>query len=249
MANSGDALEPSVRCHITLENTVDDERPLAKNPTAGYARRIRRDLQPVNPGFEFTVRALLIGIGATAVLDLWSILLKRLFGIPSADWGMVGRWFGHFPRGRFVHDSIRAASPVRGEQVIGWSAHYAIGIFYAVLLLAVWGLDWARRPTQRWRMSSPEPWIRSICEASFYRASGGAEIDLVLTFPGHGPWAIEIKRSLDPKPAKGFHSACKDVQPEAQFVVYPGQERFAISKEIEAVSIAALAEEIIAELG
>lgn len=86
-------------------------------------------------------------------------------------------------------------------------------------------------------------------EASFYRASGGAEIDLVLTLPGYGPWAIEIKRSLDPKPAKGFHSACRDVKPEAQFVVYPGRERFAISKEIEAISIAALAEEIMAEFG
>ncbi|HEU5482784.1 MAG TPA: DUF2938 domain-containing protein [Sphingomicrobium sp.] len=101
----------------------------------------------MNPDFEFIVRALIIGIGATAVLDLWSIVLKRLFGIPSADWGMVGRWFGHFPQGRFVHDSIGAAAPVRGERLIGWSAHYAIGIFYAVLLLAIWGLDWARQPT------------------------------------------------------------------------------------------------------
>jgi hypothetical protein len=81
-------------------------------------------------------------------------------------------------------------------------------------------------------------------EASFYRASGGAEIDLVLTLPGRKPWAIEVKRSLDPKPAKGFHSACKDVKPEARFVVYPGAERFAISKEVEAVSLANLAAEI-----
>lgn len=101
----------------------------------------------MGPSFEFLVRALLIGVGATAVLDLWSLLLKRLFGIPSSGWSMVGRWFGHFPRGQFVHDSIRAASPVRGEALIGWTAHYAIGIFYAVLLLAIWGLDWARQPT------------------------------------------------------------------------------------------------------
>ena len=101
----------------------------------------------MNAGFEFIVRTLLIGVGATAVLDLWSILLNRLFGIPPSDWSMVGRWFGHFPQGRFVHNSIRAASPVRGETLIGWSAHYAIGIFYAVLLLAIWGLDWARQPT------------------------------------------------------------------------------------------------------
>ena len=101
----------------------------------------------MNPGPEFIVRALIIGIGATAVLDLWSILLKRLFGIPISDWSMVGRWFGHFPQGRFVHDDIRTASPVRGEMLIGWSAHYVIGIFYAVLLLAIWGLGWARQPT------------------------------------------------------------------------------------------------------
>jgi len=81
-------------------------------------------------------------------------------------------------------------------------------------------------------------------EASFYRASGGAESDLVLTLPGRKPWAIEIKRSLDPKPAKGFHSACKDVKPEARFVVYPGEERFTISKEIEAVNLGDLSSEV-----
>ena len=101
----------------------------------------------MNASFEFIVRALIVGVGATAVLDAWSMLLKRLFGIPISDWSLVGRWFGHFPKGQFVHDNIRAAAPVRGETLIGWIAHYAIGIFYAVLLLAIWGLDWAREPT------------------------------------------------------------------------------------------------------
>lgn len=85
--------------------------------------------------------------------------------------------------------------------------------------------------------------------ASFYRASGGAEIDLVLTLPGRRPWAIEIKRSLNPKPPKGFHYACRDVKPEAQFAVYPGKERFAITKEVEAVSLPDLATLIEAEGG
>jgi len=98
-------------------------------------------------GLESVLRALLTGVGATAVLDLWSLLLKRVFGTPSADWGRVGRWFGHFPRGRFVHDSIAAAAPIRGELAIGWVAHYATGIAYAGLLLALWGLEWARQPT------------------------------------------------------------------------------------------------------
>lgn len=84
-------------------------------------------------------------------------------------------------------------------------------------------------------------------EARFYRASGGAEIDLILTLPGRKPWAIEIKRSLDPKPTKGFHNASEDVGPEAKLVVYPGVERFAISEGTEAVSLADLAAEIAAE--
>jgi len=81
-------------------------------------------------------------------------------------------------------------------------------------------------------------------EASFYRASGGAEIDLVLALPGRRPWAIEIKRSLDPKPARGFYSAWDDVKPEAGFVVYPGQERFPLSQAVEAISVADLAARI-----
>ena len=81
-------------------------------------------------------------------------------------------------------------------------------------------------------------------ESCFYRATGGAEIDLVLTLPGRKPWAIEVKRSLDPKPSRGFHSACEDVKPEARFVVYPGAERFPLSSGVEAVSLAELAAEI-----
>lgn len=84
-------------------------------------------------------------------------------------------------------------------------------------------------------------------EARFYRASGGAEIDLVLTLPGRQPWAIEIKRSLDPKPAKGFYSACRDVKPAAQFVVYPAAERFSISGEVEAISLADLTAHVAAQ--
>ena len=34
-----------------------------------------------------------------------------------------------------------------GERVVGWTAHYLIGIAFAAVLLALWGLDWARQPT------------------------------------------------------------------------------------------------------
>lgn len=98
-------------------------------------------------GIEFAVRSIFIGIGATVVLDLWNTILKRLFSLPSLCMRMLGRWAGHLPRGHFVHDSIAAASPVRGERVIGWCAHYMIGVTFAALLLAIWGLDWAQNPT------------------------------------------------------------------------------------------------------
>lgn len=81
-------------------------------------------------------------------------------------------------------------------------------------------------------------------EASYYRSSGGAEIDLIVTLPGHRPWAIEVKRSLNPRPRKGFHSACNDVRPERKLVVYPGAERYGITPDTEAIALLDLAREL-----
>jgi hypothetical protein len=91
--------------------------------------------------------AVLLGTGATAVMDLWGIVRRRWFGIPAPNYAMVGRWLLHMPRGRFVHASIGAAAPVPGERAAGWAAHYLIGIAFAALLLAIWGVDWIQRPT------------------------------------------------------------------------------------------------------
>ncbi len=86
-----------------------------------------------------------MGVGATGLMDLWAALL-RVFQIPSLDFAMLGRWLGHLPEGRFVHEAIARAEPVRGERVLGWLAHYAIGITFAAFLLAVFGLEWAQAP-------------------------------------------------------------------------------------------------------
>jgi hypothetical protein len=97
--------------------------------------------------FQIILRVVAIGIGATIVLDLWSAYLKRFFHIPSTNWAMVGRWFGHLPRGRFVHSKIADVSPVRGELLLGWSAHYGIGVGFATILVADCGIDWLHQPT------------------------------------------------------------------------------------------------------
>jgi hypothetical protein len=96
---------------------------------------------------EFLVRAILIGSGATVVMDLWALLLRHVLGIQSLNYALVGRWLGHIARGRVAHDGIGKAAPIAGEGAIGWTAHYAIGIAFAALLLAIAGLDWARAPS------------------------------------------------------------------------------------------------------
>ncbi|MEM6647893.1 MAG: ATP-binding protein [Bacteroidota bacterium] len=77
-------------------------------------------------------------------------------------------------------------------------------------------------------------------EAQFYRASGGAEVDLVLTMPGRQPWAIEVKRSLSPTLSRGFYSACADIEPERCYVVYPGSESFPVSNDASAIGLSDL---------
>jgi predicted AAA+ superfamily ATPase len=78
----------------------------------------------------------------------------------------------------------------------------------------------------------------------FYKTSGGAEIDLIIAWPNQEIWAIEIKRSLQPKVEKGFHQACIDLEPKKKFVVYAGQERFSLGHDVEAISLLDLSNEI-----
>jgi len=96
---------------------------------------------------NYLICALITGIGATAVMDLWGITRKQLLGIASPDYGLVGRWLAHMTRGRFRHESIAASPPVHGERLIGWVAHYLIGIAFAAVLIGIWGLAWVQRPT------------------------------------------------------------------------------------------------------
>jgi hypothetical protein len=99
----------------------------------------------MNQIIEFALRSAFIGAGATLLTDVWAALLRR-FGVPSLNLAFLGRWIGHLPEGRWIHESISKAAPVRGELLIGWSAHYAIGVSFAALLLAAFGLEWARAP-------------------------------------------------------------------------------------------------------
>jgi hypothetical protein len=93
------------------------------------------------------VHAILIGLIATALVDLWALARLRISGVAPPNFRLVGRWFAYLPRGRFKHDSIAASPPLPYEHAIGWLMHYVVGIAFAGILLAIAGIDWARHPT------------------------------------------------------------------------------------------------------
>jgi hypothetical protein len=98
--------------------------------------------------FEFIFLAILIGMGGTALLDLWALMLKAVLGLPTPPWHLVGRWFAGMPAGRFQHRNGIGNSPaVHRELAVGWFMHYAVGVLFAAVLLAIWGVQWAHSPT------------------------------------------------------------------------------------------------------
>jgi predicted AAA+ superfamily ATPase len=103
------------------------------------------------------------------------------------------------------------------------------------------GLSWEGFVIENLLAAAPELTI-----ASFYRTSAGAEADLVLQIPGHGLWAIDIKRGLATRPEKGFYYACDDLKPAKRYAVNAGTERYQISKEVEAIGVRDLAAQLAA---
>ena len=88
---------------------------------------------------DFLWNSVVIGIGGTAAMDLWALLLTAVFGLPKPNWGLVGRWFAHLAKGTFFHKDITAAQAIPNEAALGWFSHYAIGILYAAALIVFAG--------------------------------------------------------------------------------------------------------------
>jgi hypothetical protein len=92
-------------------------------------------------------RVLAVGVGATLLMDLWNLFLKRAFGIPSLNYCLLGRWLRHMPDGTFRHANINAAQEKSGECAVGWIAHYSIGIAFALAFVLIVSREWLARPT------------------------------------------------------------------------------------------------------
>lgn len=90
---------------------------------------------------------ILMGLGGTIAMDLWALALNRFSGQPMPNWGNVGRWLGHVPRGTVFHDDIGAAAPLPQELALGWVAHYGVGVVYGVVWALIAGPAWLAAPT------------------------------------------------------------------------------------------------------
>lgn len=73
-------------------------------------------------------------------------------------------------------------------------------------------------------------------EISYYRTTGGAEIDFVVKLHNQIV-AIECKASYSPTLSKGNYLAIEDIKPVHTFVVRPAADSWAMKKEIDVVSI------------
>jgi predicted AAA+ superfamily ATPase len=73
-------------------------------------------------------------------------------------------------------------------------------------------------------------------QASFYRTSHGAEVDLVLEFRNGETWVIEIKRSSAPTVSKGFYIAAADVKATRKLLVAAVDTAFPMRDGVEVMN-------------
>ena len=96
---------------------------------------------------EVVINIVFVGVFATVAIDVWATFSNRLIGFPRTNWAMVGRWLGHIPRGKLVHNHIQESPAIRYENILGWMFHYLIGIAYSTIFVGLCTLVPGRHPT------------------------------------------------------------------------------------------------------
>ncbi|WP_313276653.1 DUF2938 domain-containing protein [Kosakonia cowanii] len=86
------------------------------------------------------------GIGATLLMDGWSMCQKKLLCVPPLNYGLVGRWLLWLARGKRWHNTILSTPSIKGESFTGWAFHYLTGMLFAAIPLLLQGSSWLREP-------------------------------------------------------------------------------------------------------
>ncbi len=76
----------------------------------------------------------------------------------------------------------------------------------------------------------------------FWATHGGAELDLLLFKDGRR-FGVEIKRMDAPRMTQSIRTALEDLNLEHLTVIYPGERRYRLSEQVEAMPMAELARE------
>ena len=90
---------------------------------------------------------ILVGLGATLTFDLWALFLKYAFKIIPSNFCLVGRWLRYMPAGIYKHSNLASATPKSSECLLGWIAHYTIGMTFAITFIAFVDSKWLQHPT------------------------------------------------------------------------------------------------------
>lgn len=96
---------------------------------------------------EAVFKVLILGVFATAIIDVWATFSNRVLKFPRTNWAMVGRWLGHIQYGKLTHNPISSSSSIKYENTVGWIFHYLIGVFYAFFYIAFVVLVLDKEPT------------------------------------------------------------------------------------------------------
>ncbi|MDE5469924.1 DUF2938 domain-containing protein [Elizabethkingia meningoseptica] len=86
------------------------------------------------------LKVILAGFAGTLGTDVWTFILK-IFGVHSHGLLLVGQWvISHM--GTSLQNRL-----IGNELLIGWTAHYCLGISFSFLPLLLYGKKWLNRPT------------------------------------------------------------------------------------------------------
>ncbi|MEM9374591.1 MAG: DUF2938 domain-containing protein [Pseudomonadota bacterium] len=100
----------------------------------------------MNKRLAFILFAFVFGVSTTIIFDLITLFRTQVFSTSFPNYGLVGRWICHMADGQFFHESIKYSAPQSGERLIGWVAHYLIGLIYAVVFLITVDPKWRLYP-------------------------------------------------------------------------------------------------------
>lgn len=91
--------------------------------------------------------SVLLGLGASVILDGWALGRRSIAGVPMLDYGWLTRWLAGLPVGRLRLVPGQATSLNGIERALGWGLHYAIGVVYAGVFLLITGPGWMDQPS------------------------------------------------------------------------------------------------------